>query len=111
MVDKKALIIKAMTDKLASDIKVIDFNNVSPFYDYFIIGTSLNERMNRAICKNIEKVAKENNIEILVNETAKDGGWSLLDLDGIVVHIFSQSQRELYALEKLWSDLPIEVIN
>jgi len=111
VLDKKKLIIKTIEDKLASDIKVIDFNNVSPFYDYFIICTSLNDRMNRSICKNVEKTAKENNIIINSIEVSNDGGWSLIDLDDIVIHVFSKQQRELYALESLWKDLPIEEIH
>ena len=39
----------AMDEKLASDLKVIDFRQQSPFVDYFIIGTARNYRMARSI--------------------------------------------------------------
>lgn len=31
-------------------------------------------------------------------------GWLLIDLDDIVVHVFSEEQRKYYALEELWQD-------
>ena len=34
----------------------------------------------------------------------KSTGWILLDYKSVVVHIFTQSERELFNLEKLWSD-------
>ena len=31
----------------------------------------------------------------------------LLDFGEIVVHVFSAEQREYYALERLWKDVPV----
>ena len=105
---KKEIIIKAMDDKLASDIKVIDFQNRSPFYDYFIIGTSLNDKMSKAIARNVVKAANENGYHVNNVETSDSGDWTLIDLDDIVVHVFTPQARLFYGLESLWAELPIE---
>ena len=53
---------------------------------------------------NLEKTLKENAVETLSRERFKPGGWIILDAIDFVVHLFSQEQRENYALEHLWKD-------
>jgi ribosome-associated protein len=31
-------------------------------------------------------------------------GWLVIDLDNVIVHLFSPEQREYYDLESLWSE-------
>ncbi|MBI5850399.1 MAG: RsfS/YbeB/iojap family protein, partial [Planctomycetes bacterium] len=35
-----------------------------------------------------------------------EGGWILIDLDWVVVHLFVAEKRVFYDLESLWSDAP-----
>lgn len=110
MLSELELIVKAMDDKLASNIKVIDFRNNSPFYDYFLIGSALNNKMANSIIDNIYKISKENNIKVRSIDSSEGSNWYIIDLFDIVVHIFTFEAREVYALEKLWGDMPnIEV--
>ncbi len=99
-------IYKAMDEKLAEDIVVIDFREQSPFVDYFMIATAKNARMAASIIDNIEEKAEEMGVEVRFNRNVKDSKWLLIDLGEIVCHIFYDNERQVYNLEGLWKDLP-----
>lgn len=39
-------------------------------------------------------------------EGAKESGWVIIDYGSVVVHAFSEEQRQFYGLERLWADAP-----
>jgi ribosome-associated protein len=39
-------------------------------------------------------------------EGRDEARWVLLDFGDLIVHIFSEEDREFYSLERLWSDAP-----
>ena len=97
---------KAMDDKQADNLVVLDFRNHSPFIDYFIIGTARNQRMAKSIIENVEEVALQNGIQVKHSYVNSESKWLLIDLGEIVCHVFYDGERELYNLEGLWKDLP-----
>ncbi|RAE29191.1 ribosome silencing factor, partial [Burkholderia multivorans] len=54
-----------------------------------------------------EALLKELGRKPLRREGRGSGDWVLLDYGDIVVHVFSSEQREYYALERLWKDVPV----
>ncbi len=98
---------KAMDEKLAEDLIVLDFREQSPYVDYFIIGTARNYRMAKSIVDNVEEKALENGYEVKRIYAEKETKWLLVDLGDVVCHVFYDGERELYNLEGLWKDLPI----
>lgn len=99
-------IYKAMDDKLAQDIVVLDFRNHSPFVDYFIIASANNQRMAKSIIDNVEDKASELGLNVKSSYKG-DSKWLLIDLGDIVCHVFYDGERQNYNLEGLWKDLPI----
>ena len=96
----------AMDEKLASDLKVIDFRQQSPFVDYFIIGTARNYRMARSIIDNVEDKAAMEGYSVRHSYIDDSSKWLLIDLGDVVCHVFYDGEREYYNLEGLWKDLP-----
>ncbi len=104
MTDLK-LIVKELDEKLAKDIVVIDVSSVNPLCEYFVICTGNNERHLKGLASHLREVSLKNSLNLKRIEGNVGGVWTLVDLTDVVVHIFSDSARENYSLEKLWGDL------
>jgi ribosome-associated protein len=96
--------VNAAGKKKGADIRVLDLRPVTSFADYFIICTGANRRQIQAIADEIERslqLAGEfaNSIEGYSNAE-----WVLMDYGDYVVHIFSETSRNYYDLERLWRD-------
>lgn len=110
------LALKLASDKKAFDIVAIDLREVTSFAEFFIIVSGANARQVQAISDEInEQLKKQLKSRPLRIEGYQTGEWILLDYGDFIVHIFEKKQREIYNLERLWSDakrvsLPEEII-
>ncbi|MCD8027546.1 MAG: ribosome silencing factor [Erysipelotrichaceae bacterium] len=100
------VIVKAMDDKLATNIVAIDMAEVSPLFDTFVLCSASNERLMNAIKDNIKEQCEINDIEIKSIEGLRNSKWLLIDCGDVVCHIFQEEERKSYNLEKLWGDMP-----
>ena len=100
-------IYKALDDKKAEDIAIIDISGLSNIADYFVIATAGNPHQMDALQDAVDeymvragKPAK--NIEGRVRDKSN---WILMDYGDIIVHIFDKEAREFYNLEHLWKGI------
>lgn len=96
--------IEAATDKQASDIVLLDARGVCSFADYFVICSGESSRQLQSIHDEIEGVLKKEGVRPAHLEGTMDSGWMLLDYGDVVVHIFSQAERDFYKLDKMWDE-------
>jgi len=94
--------VRGAEDKKAEDIKVLDLREVTSFTDYFVICSVSNPRQGQAVCDQIHKSLKETGELPISMEGFSTGEWILMDYGDFLVHIFSNSARAYYELERLW---------
>lgn len=103
-------VVNVIEDRKGEDILMLDLREVSPIADFFVIATADNERMLRALVRNIDAALSEQyEMDPLHVEGNPESGWVLLDYNWVIVHLFSRAQRDFYRLETLWSDAPVVV--
>ena len=94
----------ALFDKKAEDVKLLYFGEKSSLTDCFVIATGNSNPHLKALRDNVEKTLKEKVVELYSKERIQHSGWLVIDAIDFVVHLFSQEQRENYAIEQLWKD-------
>ncbi len=102
--EKLGLIYQALDDKKAQDIQMIDIQTISPIADYFIIASAGNSNQLMAFVDAIDEVLAKAKVHTPKTEGSRGSGWILVDYGDVVVHLFLESDRDFYDIERIWSD-------
>jgi ribosome-associated protein len=103
---KAARLVEAALERGAQMPIVMDVSLVTSFADAFVLLSGRSDRQVRAIAEAIMKQLQDAGDAPLGVEGLDDGRWVLIDCNDVVVHVFEPEMRDLYALERLWSDAP-----
>jgi len=103
------LVIDALEDVKAQDIKVFSTSHITGMFDRVIIVTGASNRQTRSIASHVITKVKEKEIPIVAYEGHETGEWVLIDIGDIVIHIMQPSIRQYYNLEEIWGDKPVRV--
>lgn len=98
------LVIDALEDIKAMDIRVLDVLGKSSVTDVMVIASGNTSRQVKALSDNVVAKAKQAGVMPLGVEGEMQGEWALVDLGDVVVHIMQPSIRDFYNLEKLWGE-------
>jgi ribosome-associated protein len=104
---KTRIVVDAALDVKAEDVVALDVRELSTFADVFIVATGRSDRQVRAIADSIEAAAKQAGAPPLGIEGHAEGRWVLIDLDDVIVHVFTPQMRAHYDIERLWSDAAV----
>ena len=96
--------VKAVDDKKASDIVILDISDVATFANHFLLCTGDSSRQIHAIADEVEQKLEAGGLRPSHVEGYQHAEWVLMDYIDLVVHIFSKSARAYYDLERLWRD-------
>ena len=102
------IIVEALEDIKAKDIRVINVANITSVSDHVAIASADSNRQTRALASNVVDKVREAGYTIYGTEGEESGEWVLVDCGDVVVHIMQPAIREYYKLEELWLDGTLE---
>ncbi|MFH1772704.1 MAG: ribosome silencing factor [Candidatus Omnitrophota bacterium] len=99
---KARKIVEFAKNKQAQRPVILDVRDFPILGNYFIICSGDTPPQIDAICKEIVRNCKENNIAVHHWEKDDSRQWLLIDCFDVIVHIFTEEKRNYYRLEELW---------
>lgn len=96
--------LRALDDKKAMDVKVIDIHEVSVLADYFVIASGSNQNQVQAMVDNVEEMLTKAGYEPKQIEGTRNSSWILMDYGDLIIHVFDEENRLFYDLERIWRD-------
>lgn len=102
-------IVEALEDKKGEDILLLDLGNLAPVGEYFVICSGSSDRtINGLLDAVLDQTRKKFQLKPRLEGRPQEG-WLLADFGTVIVHIFSNAQRDYYRLEDLWSKAKVLV--
>ena len=102
--EKLDIIKKALEDKKATNIEILDVSKQTSLGDYFVIASCQSAVQVRACVDEIEEKMLDEGVPVKHKEGYQSGSWILLDYGDIIVHVMQQETREFYSIERLWDE-------
>ena len=97
-----AIAVKACQEKKAEDISILRLDAASGLTDYFLICSGSNPRQVEAIAEGVDEHLSKAGVEPSHIDGRRSESWVALDYGDFMVHVFSESARKFYDLERLW---------
>jgi ribosome-associated protein len=92
------------SEALATNVTILDISQLSVIADMFVVCSADNARQLNAIRDDILQGLQEQGIRPRRVEGVAETGWILLDYADVVIHLFTEEQRQFYRLEDVWSE-------
>lgn len=104
----QALVIDALEDVKAQEIRVYDTTHLTSMFDRIAIASGTSNRQTKALAASVRDKVKAAGGDIVNMEGEGTGEWVLVDLGDMVVHIMQPAIRAYYRLEEIWGDKEVK---
>ncbi len=102
--EKLRFIKEKLEDKKAQDIVILNVSRLTNIADFFVIATANSPVHARALADHLLEEAENAGMDVDHVEGMEFGGWILIDMLDVIVHIFTPEWREYYGIEWIWSE-------
>ena len=96
------LVVQALEDKKAVDVKTYDVRGVSGLCDAFVVATGTAAPHLKGLVAGVQQAMRTAGESSFRLSGDPESGWIVVDYVDVVVHVFSPEARAYYALERLW---------
>lgn len=96
----------ALDDKKGIDIVLLDVGDLLSITEVFVIATGTARPHVKTLAEYVVEKLKDHGRRPLRSEGEAEGEWILLDYGDFLVHVFQETPRDFYGLERLWGDAP-----
>ncbi len=103
------VIIDALEDVKAQDIRVYDTSKLSELFDRVIIATGSSNRQTRSLAMSVKEDVNAKGGEVISIEGLETGECVLVDCGDIVVHILQPVRGSYDQLGGMWGAKPVRV--
>jgi ribosome-associated protein len=105
---RAAIAAQAASDKLGTEIVVLDVGEIISITEMFVLVSATNPRLVKTIAEVVEAALKASgSVGPRSVEGLDDATWVLMDFGDVIVHVFQTETREYYDLDRLWGDAPV----
>ena len=105
----QSLVIDALEDVKAQDIRLFDTMHLTSLFDRIVIASGTSNRQTKALAASVRDKVKAQGGHILSIEGETTGEWVLVDLGDMIVHIMQPAIRAYYRLEEIWGEKEIKL--
>ena len=102
------LLVHTLQDKGAQNVIALDVRTKCSFTDYIIIGVGTATRHNKSLAEAILEQASNHHLKVLGKEGLDSLTWVLIDLNDIIVHLFTIEKYAQYELDYFWKNKKID---
>ncbi|MGC7411416.1 ribosome silencing factor [Pandoraea pneumonica] len=103
------LIVDALEDVKAQDIKVYNTEHLTALFERVIIASGTSNRQTKALAASVRDKVKAAGGDIISMEGEDVGEWVLVDTGDAIVHIMQPALRQYYNLEEIWGEKPVRL--
>lgn len=103
------LVVDALEDVKAQDIRVFNTTTLTGLFDRVVIASGTSNRQTRGLASRVCELVKAHGGHVISVEGEETGEWVLVDLGDVVVHVMQPAIRAYYNLEELWGSKPVRV--
>jgi ribosome-associated protein len=97
-----------LTENKAENVVILDVGESFQLADYFVIGSGQSrphlDFLAGELRKNLEDELER---EPRGPEGSPEQGWLLADYRNVIIHLFTEEERQYYDLESLWADADV----